>query len=353
MSIERSAVPVAADICRYNLRPRGALAGSPLLRGLLTVLPREVFEKEVLGLLSETDLAMFSRCGRECREAVVASGLPRAGARETGGQPLHLKHFVSSVNMLSWAKASGSPWSAEVCFGITVVCPPPLCIQMLTFARSNNCPWGSECTLMAARQQSVELMAYLRNNGCPYHPNTFVEAVASKHDSPRDDDDMTFLQFLLQDGCPRSTNHNECCAAAASGDLTTLKWLRQRGFLWDDTTPTFAASHGHLNVIDYCYEYDCPWSERVFVSAVVGSRNDLQDEDDVESLPRRERCMNIVNWLIERGCPLPAAPFVVVTGHNINADIAISMVNPDGSIFDLDPSDLDFSSSDISSDSST
>ena len=62
---------------------------SPLLRPLLEELP-EVLEAEVLTRLPLTDLALFARVGRSSRAAVVASGLPRAGAN---GVPLQLEQF--------------------------------------------------------------------------------------------------------------------------------------------------------------------------------------------------------------------------------------------------------------------
>lgn len=306
MSMESLAVAVEGS---YNLRPRGALAGSPLLRGLLTVMPREVFEKEVLSLLSETDLAMLSRCSRDCREAVVASGLPRAGAPETGGAPLNYARFVRSTNMLSWANTSGCPWDARVCCAVIALCPPAHRLEVLSFARENNCPLDEHCIMFAVSIQSVEVMTYLRKNGCPYHPETLSHAVVSKRDSPSDDDDMTFLQFILDDGAPRSTQElNECCAAAATGRLTTLKWLRERGFLWNKLTPFTAAAHGNLNIIEYCWSNNCPWSKEVFISALMGSRCDLplpQDDDEEERLLRRERCTNVLTWLDANGCPKP------------------------------------------------
>jgi hypothetical protein len=95
-----------------------ALSTSPLLLGLLTVLPRDVLEEELLGgKLDSTALAMFSRCGTACRAAVAASGLRRAG--EPGGLRLCVGDFVDSVNLLAWAKAHGCPWNEKVCESIT------------------------------------------------------------------------------------------------------------------------------------------------------------------------------------------------------------------------------------------
>ena len=304
----------------YNLRPRGALAGSPLLRGLLTVLPREVFEKEVLSLLSETDLAMLSRCGRDCREAVVASDLPRAGAPETGGELLEYVEFVRSTNMLSWARTSGCPWDARVCFAVVALCPPAHRLEVLSFAHENSCPWDEDCLLVAVRIHSTDLLRYMRNQGCPYSQSTFWKAIRWRE---FEQEDLTLLEFLLDDGCPWSITFEECRAAASRGDLTTLVWLRQKGFMWDEKTPVCAAIHGHLDVIRYCSQNSCPMDDETFVYAFLGTRSDISccrcddcDNND-KLLLRRDRCMNVLNWLNENGYP--------------NDHIALVFENADGS----------------------
>jgi len=75
---------------------------SPLLAPLLEEWS-DVLAAEVLPRLPLTDVALFARVGRSSRAAVVASGLPRAGAN--GGAPLKVEDFVGSVERLAWAKA--------------------------------------------------------------------------------------------------------------------------------------------------------------------------------------------------------------------------------------------------------
>mmetsp|Transcript_662 Transcript_662/g.1522 ORF Transcript_662/g.1522 Transcript_662/m.1522 type:complete len:159 (+) Transcript_662:224-700(+) len=91
-----------------------AHAFSPLLGPLLDGLG-DVFEKEVLSLLDPTDLAMLARVGCGCRDAVRASGLPRAGVKGKGEVLLQVRHFTGSVERLAWAKANGCPWTWRTC----------------------------------------------------------------------------------------------------------------------------------------------------------------------------------------------------------------------------------------------
>ena len=96
-----------------RLRAKGLITyPSPLLGRLLEEL-RDVFAVEVLLRLDPTDLAMLARVGPASRAAVVASGLPRAGAN--GEVPLKLWAFLGSVEDLAWAKANDCPWVARVC----------------------------------------------------------------------------------------------------------------------------------------------------------------------------------------------------------------------------------------------
>ena len=50
-----------------------------------------------------------------------------------------------------------------------------------------------------------------------------------------------------------------CAAAAASGQLGLLKYLRAGGSKWDKDTCTYAAKGGHLDVLKWARENDCPW----------------------------------------------------------------------------------------------
>ena len=52
-----------------------------------------------------------------------------------------------------------------------------------------------------------------------------------------------------------------CAAAAASGQLGLLKYLRAGGSEWDKDTCAYAAKGGHLEVLQWAREKGCPWNE--------------------------------------------------------------------------------------------
>jgi hypothetical protein len=91
------------------LAPSAADADAPsaLLAPLLEEW-RDVLVKHVLARLDPTDCALLAQVGKPWRAVLVANNLPRAGKR--GAVDLKVVDFVSSVEMLAWAKANGCPW---------------------------------------------------------------------------------------------------------------------------------------------------------------------------------------------------------------------------------------------------
>jgi hypothetical protein len=131
---------------------------SPLLVGLLEKLP-EVLAAEVLPRLGRTDLAMFARVGSASRAAVVASGLPRAGA--TVGVPLNIRGFCRPVERLAWAKANECPWVAKMC----ALATRSGRLQVLRRARELDCPWDKTTCGNAARFGHLEVLKWAREHG--------------------------------------------------------------------------------------------------------------------------------------------------------------------------------------------
>jgi len=66
-----------------------------------------------------------------------------------------------------------------------------------------------------------------------------------------------------------------CEAAARSGKLEVLKWLRAGGCPWDTYTCCGAARSGHLEVLQWARENVCPWDEKTCCSAALGGNLDL------------------------------------------------------------------------------
>jgi hypothetical protein len=174
---------------------------SPLLAPLIVEWP-DVLAAGVLPWLDPTDLAMLGRVDEASRAAVVASGLPRAGATE--GELLKVVDFVGSAQRLAWARHNGCPWVARTC-------------------------------AFAAEGGRVEVLRWAREHGCPW-----MEAA--------DEDDGDFVM-------------NCCACAARNGHLEVLQWLREQDCSCDAWTCAFAAEGGHLELMQWAREHGAPWDE--------------------------------------------------------------------------------------------
>ena len=97
--------------------------------------------------------------------------------------------------------------------------------------------------------------------------------------------DLDMLKYLHENGCLGSETcrrpwdsetwggaemEGHCWAAAAGGHLNVLKWLRQEGCPWDESTFYYAAIEGHLDILKYAHENGCPWNEKTCSFAAWG-----------------------------------------------------------------------------------
>lgn len=56
-------------------------------------------------------------------------------------------------------------------------------------------------------------------------------------------------------------NKNKICNyAALLGQLGVLRYVRENGCPWDESTCSYAAEYGHLECLKYARENSCPWN---------------------------------------------------------------------------------------------
>ena len=223
------------------LRAKGLITyPSPLLGPLVGELP-EVFRAEVLPLLEPTDLALFGRVGSASRAAVVASDLPRAGARQGGrGVPLKLQELCGSVERLAWARENGCPMQVPRPCG----CVSDEC--------GCGCGWDVKLVHEAAARGHLDVLIWAREFGFPW--------VKEQTDEPRTE--------FKQGDVP--TIHL-CALAAKNGRLQALRWLREHGCPWNEWTCECAASgvavtascmDAMFGIIGACCAPSANWIER-------------------------------------------------------------------------------------------
>ena len=64
-----------------------------------------------------------------------------------------------------------------------------------------------------------------------------------------------------------------------------LRYARERGCAWDESTCMYGARGGHLEVLRYAHEHGCPWDGIICLSAARGGQ------------------LEVLRYAHEHGCP--------------------------------------------------
>ena len=108
------------------------------------------------------------------------------------------------------------------------------------------------------------MLKWARQNGCSWNESTCSHAAIGGH--------LAVLQWARHNGCRWSAG--TCTSAALTGHLAVLQWARQKGCHWNKDTCAFAAAGGQLAVLKWLYENDCPWSGFTTFNAAYNNRLD-------------------------------------------------------------------------------
>ena len=84
------------------------------------------------------------------------------------------------------------------------------------------------------------------------------------------DGHLDVLRWAREHDCPwnedledEDMDRCDCCALAAhDGHLEVLKWLRAHDCPWNENTSRFAARFGQLEVLRWAIEHGCPGGEK-------------------------------------------------------------------------------------------
>jgi len=143
----------ASSQLRYDT-PLLSFAFNFICRLCILELP-DLFARDVLGRLDFTDL--FARVGRPWLAAVLANNVPRAG--RSAGMPFMVKGFLKSVELVSWAKDNGCPWTRQIC----ALAARGGHLEVLQWARAHHCPWNeNDMCQRAALGGNLEAGAHTR-----------------------------------------------------------------------------------------------------------------------------------------------------------------------------------------------
>jgi len=149
-------------------------------------------------------------------------------------------------------------------------------LELLKWLRENNCPWNGFTCESAAKRGHSELFKWVLEQGCPVNLATCISLVSRGH--------VEMLKWAREKrgfGWDSSLT----TTAASNRQFETLKWLVEEGCSWSADVTTYAAKIGHLEMLKWAIEHGCPWGLYVPYYAV--------GLEDIE----------LLRWAIEHGCP--------------------------------------------------
>ena len=103
----------------------------------------------------------------------------------------------------------------------------------------------------AARSGHLEVLQWLRTNGCPWDSYTCMRAAQGGH--------LEVLQWARTNGCP--WDELACMFAALGGHLEALQWSRANGCPWDGRTIDLARANGYHDVVIWAKANGSQWTD--------------------------------------------------------------------------------------------
>jgi len=196
---------------------------SLLLGPVLSSLPADLCQQEVLRRLGPRALASLARAGRGCAAAVAATALMQWAERAKRAPPFHGYHL------------------------------PPLCLK--------------EACSLAAGGGNREVLEWLHSTGCPWNAETASAAAGGGH--------LEVLLWAREHGCPWDRWTCARRSVRATARVRVLQWAWEHHCPWDCVTPASAAYGGHLAVLQWARENDATgeaWSENTVRRYAAGPR---------------------------------------------------------------------------------
>ena len=120
---------------------------------------------------------------------------------------------------------------------------------------------------------------------------------------------LDVLKWARENDCP--WDEDTCWRAAVGGHLGTLKWARANGCPWNKRTCSGAAYGGHLEVLKWARENGCPWDEGTCTAAAWrghleilkwARENDCPWDEDTCSYAAYGGHLEVLKWARLNGC---------------------------------------------------
>jgi hypothetical protein len=161
-------------------------------------------------------------------------------------------------------------------------------IDRLKYLHDSGCEWGVKTCMYAAFYGQVECLKYLYENGCPWDKATLYCCVHKGH--------LECVKFFLEneeEGYGKDINWgwgtNLCYYAAYYGHLKVLKYLRVKGYTWDEKALISCSRYGHIDILKYANDngFNIPMEQCLLVSKI--RKKNIDCVKYIESLIHRNK----------------------------------------------------------------
>ena len=99
------------------------------------------------------------------------------------------------------------------------------------------------------------------------HNQTNIQEIIDKILLFTDYECLKKTRELQSEYVKKCTEYNYIHIAAENGNLDNMKWLKEQGCPWDESTFDYAAKNGNLENMKWLKEQGCPWDDDTFLFA--------------------------------------------------------------------------------------
>ena len=233
-------------------------------------------------------------------------------------------YLANSENLINWAMLHKN-------FKLTYKLPKFAArnndLELIKFLKRNNCPFNYDTWVEAIQEQNMEILKYLKKNRIDINQYTLKIAAMTGNIEI-----FKFVLKYLEKKYCIIDSVSLCNYAIMGGSLSMLKWLLKEGYRLDYLSFQYAASCDNVKILVYIYnlcshDLSMPWFNEETCQAAADSGN-------LRNLKwlRKKKCpwdmrttmsavdnehYDVLKWAIENNCEVEQTLFNELPNMNI------------------------------------
>lgn len=214
-----------------------------------------------------------------------------------------------NLELIQWLhKNAPGFWKCEVAEIVTANGD----LEMLKWVAWEGYDWCfTTCVNIAAQYGHLHVLKWVNKCCWKNHNTRLIFRYIMPKESPPTASRIHFRIWFCHTANTHSMDWKTCEAAATSGHLEVLKWIRQNRCTWDYSTCAGAASNGHLEVLKWARRNGCDWNSFTCSSAASGGHLEVLqwarqngcewNQDMCCSAAERNGHLEVVQWIRDNG----------------------------------------------------